>query len=64
MKPERSVPASTSPSNTTARDPVCGMSVTDGKATWTTVHDGRTYYFCSAHCKATFVKTPEKYAVS
>jgi YHS domain-containing protein len=64
MKPERAVPVSSLPADMTARDPVCGMSVTDGKATWTTVHDGRTYYFCSAHCKATFVKTPEKYAVS
>ena len=40
------------------------MSVTDGKATWSTAHDGRTYSFCSAHCNAMFVKTPEKYAVS
>ena len=45
-----------------AKDPVCGMNVDEGKAGATAVHDGKTYYFCSAGCKATFEKAPAKYA--
>lgn len=45
-----------------AKDPVCGMDVDEKKAVATAVHKGKTYYFCSAGCKATFEKTPEKYA--
>ena len=44
-----------------AKDPVCGMSVDEQKAI-TIRHGGQTYYFCSAGCKATFEKTPGKYA--
>lgn len=44
------------------KDPVCGMRVDESKAAGTVVHGGRTYYFCSAHCKAEFDKAPEKYA--
>ncbi|TML07837.1 MAG: YHS domain-containing protein [Actinobacteria bacterium] len=36
-----------------ATDPVCGMSVDKGRAK-TAEYGGRTYYFCSDHCKATF----------
>jgi len=43
------------------KDPVCGMRVDESKAAGTVV-GGRTYYFCSAHCKAEFDKAPEKYA--
>ena len=45
-----------------AKDPVCGMNVDEKKATATVSHAGRTCYFCSAACKATFEKTPERYA--
>lgn len=45
-----------------AKDPVCGMKVDEKKAI-TVVHEGRTYYFSSAGCKATFEKTPSKYTV-
>jgi len=44
------------------KDPVCGMSVDESKAAGTVIYDGRTYYFCCAHCKASFEKAPEKYA--
>ena len=44
------------------KDPVCGMNVEESKAAGTVMYDGRTYYFCSAHCKASFEKAPEKYA--
>ena len=45
-----------------AKDPVCGMNVNEEKAAATAVHEGKTYYFCSPGCKATFDKDPGKYA--
>jgi YHS domain-containing protein len=36
-----------------ATDPVCGMKV-DRKKAYVSEHDGRSVYFCSEHCKATF----------
>jgi uncharacterized membrane protein YraQ (UPF0718 family)/YHS domain-containing protein len=36
-----------------ARDPVCGMSV-DRATPYRSERDGRTVFFCSAHCKARF----------
>lgn len=47
-----------------AKDPVCGMEIDEKKATGTAVYKGKTYYFCSASCKATFEKAPAKYARS
>ena len=47
---------------TEAKDPVCGMNLVRSKAAATIVQSGRTYYFCSAHCKATFEKAPGNYA--
>jgi len=44
------------------KDPVCGMNVDEKKAGATAVHEGKTYYFCSTGCKATFEKAPAKYA--
>lgn len=44
------------------RDPVCGMEVDPERAAGTSEYQGRTYYFCSTHCKATFEREPEKYA--
>lgn len=43
------------------KDPVCGMSVSEGSAKANLVHQGRTYYFCSAFCKQMFEREPEKY---
>jgi Cu+-exporting ATPase len=37
-----------------AKDPVCGINVDEKQAAGTAVHEGRTYYFCSAGCKANF----------
>lgn len=50
------------PGDETAKDPVCGMSVTIKGASHTAEHLGKTYYFCSAGCKAAFLKDPAKYA--
>lgn len=39
-----------------ARDPVCGMYVDEETATFKTVIDGKTYYFCSEQCLRTFTQ--------
>lgn len=44
------------------KDPVCGMNVDEKKAAATAAYGDRTYYFCSAGCKASFDKAPAKYA--
>ena len=44
------------------RDPICGMMVDPIRAAGTSVYGGKTYYFCSAGCKATFEKSPAKFA--
>ncbi len=41
-----------------AKDPVCGMTV-DESSGLRAERDGRVYYFCSAHCRQTFLaQTP------
>ena len=45
----------------TAKDPVCGMSVDPATAKHRAVHDGSTYFFCSAGCKDKFEVAPETY---
>jgi len=44
-----------------ATDAVCGMSV-DTEKGLTTEYEGKSYYFCSPHCQATFEKEAQKYA--
>lgn len=43
------------------KDPVCGMMVDERKARLKSVHEGSTFYFCSAGCKATFDRDPRRY---
>jgi YHS domain-containing protein len=38
------------------------MNVEEAKAAGTATHQGKTYYFCSERCKATFQRTPERFA--
>jgi Cu+-exporting ATPase len=38
------------------------MTIDEEKAAGTSVHQGKTYYFCSNSCKSTFEKDPDKYA--
>jgi len=45
-----------------AIDPVCGMTVDVTDARYRSVHDGRTYYFCSAGCLESFQADPARYA--
>ena len=44
-----------------ATDPVCHMQVDVATARHTADHDGVTYYFCGAGCKARFLKQPHDY---
>ena len=44
-----------------ANCPVCDMAV-DPKTAPKSEYKGRTFYFCSTECKATFQKQPDKYA--
>ncbi|MBW3090777.1 HAD-IC family P-type ATPase [Bifidobacterium miconisargentati] len=43
----------------TATDPVCGMTVAVNADAITREHDGKTYYFCGAHCANNFAKAPQ-----
>jgi xanthine dehydrogenase accessory factor len=42
-------------------DPVCGMTVVAGPAGHPLQHDGMTYYFCCAGCRAQFESDPAAY---
>lgn len=44
-----------------AVDPVCKMTVDEGKAAAKTDYKGTTYYFCAEGCKETFEKAPDKF---
>ncbi len=46
---------------TTAIDPVCGMTVITATAEYRSFHKGTAYYFCSQRCKESFDKEPEKH---
>ncbi|HEV8397154.1 MAG TPA: YHS domain-containing protein [Vicinamibacterales bacterium] len=43
-------------------DVVCGMQIDPSKAAGTSQYNGKTYYFCSASCKAKFDANPKQYA--
>ncbi len=45
-----------------ALDPVCGMQVQTANAPAAIVHDARTVYFCSDHCRHRFEAGPAKFA--
>ena len=42
------------------KDPICGMMV-DEKSQFRSEHEGKSFYFCSSGCKATFDKDPHKH---
>jgi Cu+-exporting ATPase len=44
------------------KDPVCGMDVSAKSTKYKCNHQGKTYYFCSAHCLEKFRDQPERYA--
>lgn len=43
------------------QDPVCGMTVEEGKEAGKSEYKGNTYYFCSRGCKVAFDKSPTTY---
>jgi Cu+-exporting ATPase len=43
------------------KDPICGMDVDPATAAGSDIHDGQTYYFCSAHCLAEFRANPTRH---
>ena len=45
-----------------AKDPICGMTVDRHGGGPTSVHEGRTVYFCGEHCKRTFDANPEAHS--
>jgi Cu+-exporting ATPase len=51
------MPAQTVPET----DPVCGMEVDTADAIYRFEHAGRTYFFCGAHCRATFSAWPANF---
>jgi xanthine dehydrogenase accessory factor len=53
--------AETPPESHEEVDPVCGMTVEVASARYRSVHAGRTYYFCSAGCLASFETDPASY---
>ena len=46
------------------KDFVCGMDVSDIKKAPSEEYKGKVYYFCSEHCKKTFLKDPASYISS
>lgn len=43
-------------------DRVCGCEVDEKGAEFKTEYEGKTYYFCTAGCKAKFESNPEKWS--
>jgi Cu+-exporting ATPase len=54
----------TTMATTTTVDPVCGMTVNPDTAAASREVDDVTYYFCSAHCAATFDADPARYTTA
>ncbi len=44
-----------------ARDPVCGMAVDPAAFAFCHEHEGKSYYFCCAHCLESFRDNPKRY---
>ena len=57
--PSSAEPAAARPE--AATDPVCGMSVDPAGAAHSHTHEGTTYYFCCAGCRAKFEADPDRY---
>jgi Cu+-exporting ATPase len=45
-------------------DPVCGMTVDPRKTQHVCTHEGHTYYFCSAGCRARFAADPARFVTA
>ena len=51
----------TSVASGVVKDPVCGMDIDPHTEIFRSEHSGRSYYFCSGRCKASFDTDPGKY---
>ncbi|HLF28253.1 MAG TPA: XdhC family protein [Anaerolineae bacterium] len=58
--PQAAQPQTPSLAPAEAIDPVCGMTVEIATARYTADYLGQVYYFCSAGCKRSFQKEPER----
>jgi YHS domain-containing protein len=45
-------------------DPVCGMTVDPLTSQHKSIHAGKTFWFCSAGCRAEFDQSPERYSTA
>ena len=45
------------------KDPVCNMQVRKQDNEYSSQYQGRTFYFCSEHCKKSFEDNPDRYLV-
>ena len=59
VNPVAAVSPSAAP--TTATDPVCGMEISVNTETPHAEHEGKSYHFCSDHCRLMFTKNPARY---
>jgi len=57
----RRAAAPAAPAVEQATDPVCGMRVAVTGASLSADHDGRTFWFCSEHCRHSFQADPARY---
>jgi len=46
-----------------AKDPICGMAVSESHAAASLEYEGQKFYFCAASCYEAFKKDPERYLV-
>jgi YHS domain-containing protein len=47
-----------------AKDPICGMEVSESQAAASMEYKGQRFYFCSLSCYDAFDKGPERYVIS
>lgn len=45
-----------------ARDPICGMEVSESQAAANLEYKGQRFYFCGPSCYDAFAKNPDMYA--
>lgn len=56
--------AATQPELLVVADPVCKMQVNNDPSSPHATFGGKTYFFCSQHCREQFLKNPAKYALT
>ena len=44
-----------------AKDPICGMEVSEARSAASLLYKGRRFYFCAVPCYEAFKKAPERY---